>query len=103
LALIFIEGDLLKNCKFSYTDPPSSLTFSHLMECYDERCRLQYGFYRQDISNVVHKYLEWGDLYQGFGRIKWPDCQHEYLVAFSFCGRWFRSLALLASLSFLPK
>jgi hypothetical protein len=36
-------------------------------ECYDELFPKQYGFYRQVISHVVHKYLECGDLHQGFG------------------------------------
>ncbi|MFC1831215.1 transposase zinc-binding domain-containing protein [Thermodesulfobacteriota bacterium] len=35
------------------------------------------------MNHVVQKYLECGDLHQGFARIKCPDCQHEYLLAFS--------------------
>lgn len=63
--------------------------FSEFETCYDEQFQHRYGFYRQIISHVVHKYLECGDLHRGFARIKYPDCQHEYLVAFSCGGRWF--------------
>lgn len=50
---------------------------------------IQYGFYRLVISRVVRKYLECGDLHQGFTRIKCPDCHHEFILAFSCRGRWF--------------
>jgi len=38
---------------------------------------------------MVRKYLECGDLEQGFARVRCPDCHHEYLLAFSCRGRWF--------------
>ncbi|MCP3890804.1 MAG: hypothetical protein GY702_18320, partial [Desulfobulbaceae bacterium] len=38
------------------------------------------------ISHVVNKYLECGDLHQGFARIKCPHCQHEYIL--SLACRW---------------
>ncbi len=53
---------------------------------YEELLQQQYGFYRSVISHVVYKYLECGDLHQGFARVKCPDCQHEYLLAFSCRG-----------------
>ena len=56
---------------------------------YDGLFQRRYGFYRPVISHVVNKYLECGDLHQGFARIKCPDCQHEYLLAFSCRGSWF--------------
>ena len=56
---------------------------------YDELFQKNYGFYRPVISHVVRKYLECGDLQQGFARIKCPDCHHEYLLSFSCRGRWF--------------
>ncbi|MBT8362718.1 MAG: hypothetical protein HKP41_05775 [Desulfobacterales bacterium] len=63
--------------------------FVEFEESYDEHFQKEYGFYRLVISHVVRKYLECGDLHQGFARIKCPDCQHEYLLAFSCRGRWF--------------
>ncbi len=56
---------------------------------YDELFQKQYGFYRPVISHVVNKYLECGDLHQGFARIKCPDCHHQMILAFSCRGRWF--------------
>jgi len=34
------------------------------------------------------KYLECGDLREGFARIKCPDCHHEFILAFSCRRRW---------------
>ena len=56
---------------------------------YDERFSCEYGFYRPIISHVVCNYLECGDLREGFARVRCPDCNHEYLLAFSCRGRWF--------------
>lgn len=63
--------------------------FNEFLERYDDLYQSRYGFYRPVINHVVQKYLECGDLHQGFARIKCPDCQHEYLLAFSCRGRWF--------------
>ena len=63
--------------------------FLEFQERYDDLFRQQYGFYRPVISHVVRKYLECGDLQEGFARIKCPDCHHEYILAFSCRGRWF--------------
>lgn len=63
--------------------------FDEFEERYDEFFSKEYGFYRSIISHVVRKFLECGDLHQGFARIRCPDCQHEYLLAFSCRGRWF--------------
>jgi ssDNA-binding Zn-finger/Zn-ribbon topoisomerase 1 len=63
--------------------------FFEFEERYDDLFQQQYGFYRPVISHVVRKYLECGDLHQGFARIKCPDCHYEYLLAFSCRGRWF--------------
>jgi hypothetical protein len=49
----------------------------------------EFGFFRPVISRTVRKYLECGDLEQGFARVRCPDCHHEYLLAFSCRGRWF--------------
>lgn len=64
---------------------------------YDELFQRRYGFYRPVISHVVNKYLECGIYIRASesrcarlpARIKCPDCQHEYLLAFSCRGRWF--------------
>ena len=63
--------------------------FLEFEECYENLFQQQYGFYRPVISHVVRKYLECGDLREGFARIKCPDCHHEYILAFSCRGRWF--------------
>ena len=48
-----------------------------------------------------------GDLAHGFARVRCPDCRHEFLLAFSCRGRWFRSTPQggielnLASLAYL--
>ncbi len=41
--------------------------FIEFEEVYDELFQKKYGFYRPVISHVVRKYLECGDLHQGFG------------------------------------
>ena len=63
--------------------------FVEFEEVYDELFQKKYGFFRPVISHVVRKYLECGDLHQGFARIKCPDCHHQFILAFSCRGRWF--------------
>jgi hypothetical protein len=63
--------------------------FLEFVERYDDLFQQKYGFYRPVISHVVRKYLECGDLREGFARIKCPVCHHEYILAFSCRGRWF--------------
>ena len=63
--------------------------FVEFEEDYDELFQKKYGFFRPVISHVVRKYLECGDLHQGFARIKCPDCHHQFILAFSCRGRWF--------------
>ena len=41
------------------------------------------------IREVVHEYLNCGDLKNGFARVKCNNCHAEYLLAFSCKGRWF--------------
>lgn len=53
---------------------------------YDELFSRKYGFYLPIISHVVRKYLECGDLQEGFARVRCPDCHHDVL-AFSCRGR----------------
>ncbi len=66
-----------------------NVNFDEFEERYDELFSKDYGFYRQVVSHVVRKFLECGDLHQGFARVRCPDCHHEYLLAFSCRGRWF--------------
>ena len=54
---------------------------------YDELFARRFGFYRLAISRVVTRYLECGDLREGFARVRCPDCHAEYLLAFSCKGR----------------
>ena len=63
--------------------------FHHFVAEYEDRFRKAYGFFRQVISDVVQKFLQCGDLKQGFARVRCPECHHEYLLAFSCRGRWF--------------
>jgi len=63
--------------------------FLEFEERYGDLFQQRYGFYRPDISHVVRKYLDCGDLREGFARIKYPDCRHEFILAFSCRGRWF--------------
>lgn len=63
--------------------------YERFEQAYVERFERQHGFFRPVIREVVHEYLDCGDLKQGFARIRCPDCAHEYLLAFSCKGRWF--------------
>ena len=63
--------------------------FERFEQAYDDRFERDYGFYRQVISDVVYAYLKYGDLKDGFARVRCPDCHYEYLLAFSCRGRWF--------------
>jgi transposase-like protein len=63
--------------------------FQEFESLYPEKYQERYGFYRPVIQKVVEKFLDCGDLTQGFARIKCGQCQHEYLLAFSCKGRYF--------------
>jgi ribosomal protein S27E len=63
--------------------------FDQFEQSYEVCYTKAYGFFRPVISRVVRKYLDCGDLHQGFARVRCPDCHHEYLLAFSCRGRWF--------------
>ena len=47
---------------------------------YAERYQERYGFWRPIIGTVVRKFLECGDLKQGFARVRCPTCREEFLV-----------------------
>ena len=46
-------------------------------------------FFQPYVKDVIHRYLDCGDLHNGFARIKCPDCKHEYLLPFSCKRRHF--------------
>ena len=56
---------------------------------YEERYQACYGFWRPAIATAVGKFLECGDLQQGFARVRCPDCADEFFVPFSCRGRCF--------------
>jgi hypothetical protein len=58
-------------------------------QAYPEQYQPRYGLLRPVIPEVVHKFIECGDLARGFARIRCDHCQHEYLLAFSCKSRWF--------------
>jgi len=55
---------------------------------YEQRYQECYGFWRPAIATAVQKFLECGDLHQGFARVRCPKCAHEFFVAFSVPGRF---------------
>ena len=63
--------------------------FHAFLAAYEQRFQPHFGFLRPIIPEVVDKFLDCGDLGQGFARIHCDHCQHEYLLAFSCKGRWF--------------
>ena len=63
--------------------------FDRFIQDYDARFQPKLGFLRPVIKEVVEKFLDCGNLEQGFARVRCPDCAHEYLLAFSCRGRWF--------------
>jgi len=64
--------------------------FETFIQVYDEQFSRQYGFWRPYIEQVIHRYLDCGDLHNDFACVKCKDCDHtlkgtrEYLLAF-FC------------------
>ena len=63
--------------------------FEAFEQVYEERFERQYGFFRSYVARVIHRYLDCGDLHNGFARVKCADCGHEYLLAFSCKRRHF--------------
>ena len=82
---------------FYHPRQPQETPFYQLVErfypqfkaVYEERYQERYGFWRPAVSTAVEKFLECGDLQQGFARVRCPDCGHEFFVAFSCRGRCF--------------
>ena len=63
--------------------------FEPFMQIYDDRFSRDYGFWRPYIEKVIYRYLDCGDLHQGFARVRCNDCGHEYLLSFSCKRRHF--------------
>ncbi|HWT83259.1 MAG TPA: transposase, partial [Candidatus Methylomirabilis sp.] len=63
--------------------------YDQFEEVYPEKYQPRYGRLRPIVPEVVHKFLDCGDLARGFARIRCDHCQHEYLLAFSCKSRWF--------------
>jgi len=63
--------------------------FETFIGIYDEYFSRQYGFWRPYIEQVIYRYLDCGNLHNGFARVKCKDCGHEYLLAFSCKRRHF--------------
>jgi hypothetical protein len=57
---------------------------------YEERYQERYGFWRPIIGTVVRKFLECGDLKQGFARVRCPRCREEFSVPLT-CGSYYTS------------
>ena len=56
--------------------------FEQLEAVWDERYQRRFGFWRPYVTDVIHRYLDCGDLHFGFARVKCEDCGHEFLLAF---------------------
>jgi hypothetical protein len=56
---------------------------------YPQTYQPRLGPLRPIIPEVVHKFLDCGNLERGFARIRCDHCDHEYLLAFSCKSRWF--------------
>lgn len=63
--------------------------FETFLGIYDEHFSRQYGFWRPYVEQVIYRYLDCGNLHNGFARVKCKDCGHEYLLAFSCKRRHF--------------
>ncbi|MCK5878227.1 MAG: transposase zinc-binding domain-containing protein [Holophagae bacterium] len=57
--------------------------FEIFLQIYDDHYSRQSGFWRPYLENVIYRYLDCGDQYKGFARVKCKGCAHEYLLAFS--------------------
>ena len=63
--------------------------FAQFTESYPQDYQPRLGPLRPVVPQVVHKFLDCGNLDRGFARIRCDHCQHEYLLAFSCKSRWF--------------
>ena len=57
--------------------------FDEFERVYPEKFQAKYGFWRPIIRTSIDKFRKCGDLKEGFARVRCPDCQTEFFVAFS--------------------
>jgi len=53
------------------------------VQIYDDHFSRQYGFWRPYLEKVIYRYLDCGDMHNGFARVKCKNWGHEYLLALS--------------------
>jgi hypothetical protein len=63
--------------------------YEELENIWEERYQYNYGYWRPQITDVIYKYLDCGDLNCGFARVKCNKCNNEYLLPFSCKRRHF--------------
>ena len=63
--------------------------FAEFVATYPHDYQPRLGPLRPVIPQVVHKFLECGNLDRSFARLRCDHCRHEYLLAFSCKSRWF--------------
>ncbi len=73
------------------------------LQVYEERFERIYGFFRPYVQNVICRYLDCGDLRNGFARVKCNECNNEYLLAFSCKRRHFCPSCHQKRVATLPK
>ena len=64
--------------------------FEELERVYDDKYQKQHGFpvtgmfhWRPVIHEVIYKYLDCGDLHQGFARVYCSSCRLKFLLPYS--------------------
>ena len=72
-----------KNPKKSPLWQCASRHFDEFLDRYPEHYQPRQGPLRPIVEEVVHKFLDCGNLERGFARVRCDKCQHEYLLAFS--------------------
>ena len=46
--------------------------FESFVKVYEEHFERPYGFWRPYLQKVIYRYLDCGNLHNGFARVKWP-------------------------------
>lgn len=57
--------------------------FSDFEHIYPDRYEKRFGYWRPVIREAIDKFVECGDLRNGFARVRCPECGEEFFVAFS--------------------
>jgi hypothetical protein len=53
--------------------------FETFVQVYDDHFSRQYGFWRPYLEKVIYRYLDCGDMHNGFARVKCKDCGHTLI------------------------